>query len=249
MSSTPRFFVSPADLRDGVVTLPPDDARHARVVLRLRAGESVLVLDGTGAELDVALTDVGAERVAGQVTGSRPCPGEPRIRVTVAQALPKNADKLEQVLQHGTEVGAAGFVVFGAARSVVRLEAHKLDKRLERWRAIVKGAAEQSRRGVLPSVAWAGDGLAGVATPDGGVCLILHESATEPLAAVLTDAAADAERFTVSVGPEGGFTDDEVAGFVARGGRAVSLGPRVLRTETAALVAVAQLLFAREPVA
>lgn len=247
MSSTPRFFVPPAAVVGDTVTLPPDAAHHAAAVLRLRPGEPVRIHVGDGSALDCTLSEVTSKIATAQVNRCTALDTEPRLRITVAQALPKNADKLEQVLQHGTEIGAAAFVVFPSARSVARLEPEKLEKRLIRWRGIIRGAAEQSGRGMLPDVSWC------ASLPEAtGVCespcaaLLLHEGATTRLAQALEDVPASVTQILVVVGPEGGFTENEVAGFTARGSKAISLGPRILRTETAALVALAQILFARE---
>ena len=247
MSSTPRFFVTTDALQGDLVTLPREDAHHARSVLRLRAGEAIVVHDGTGMAHTAALVEVTATQVTARLVASEPVQTEPRTRVVVAQALPKNADKLEQVLQHGTEAGAAGFAVFPAARSVARLDSDKIDKRMDRWRGIVKGAAEQSRRGVLPDVSWYPSPRELLArAADFDAILVFHEGATGSLRDTLALLPPGAARLMVLVGPEGGFADAEVAGFEATGAILVSLGPRVLRTETAALVGLAQILFARE---
>jgi 16S rRNA (uracil1498-N3)-methyltransferase len=251
VSSTPRFFVAPSDITaDGAsVTLPPDAAHHARGVLRLRVGEAVVVHDGRGNGYRCRLTEVGPKRVAAAVEEPFEVRTEPRVRVTVAQALPKTSDKVEQVLQHGTEAGAAGFVLFGAFRSVAKLGTNdKVERREDRWRGIVRGAAEQSGRALLPPVEWLPNSAAVAgAIPDYDAALVLHESATAPLRAALSaPPAAGAGRLLVIVGPEGGLTDDEVARFTGAGAAAVSLGPRVLRTETAALVALAQILYATD---
>ncbi len=248
MSSIPRFFVPPSAIASNVVTLPDADAHHARSVLRLRAGEPVFLHDGRNTIYQATLTDVSPRAVLARVESSEPARTEPATRVTVAQALPKTTDKAEQVLQHGTEVGAAGFLLWGAFRSVAKLGAgEKIEKRLERWRGIVKHAAEQSGRGVLPVVEWAANARAVIEQFSGfDAVLVAHESATRPLAAALTELAPDTTRLLVVVGPEGGLTDDEVGLFTSVGAQTISLGPRVLRTETAALVALAQILFARD---
>lgn len=242
MSSVPRFFVAPDAVDEGEVTLPPADAHHARSVLRLGVGERIDVCLGDGIVHRCTLAEVGSGRVLAGIDASAPSVAEPRTRITVAQALPRNDDKAEQVLQHGTEIGAAGFQFFLAARSVARPDAARLKKRLERWRAIVKAAAQQSGRAALPPVGWGGPPPAS----EFDAVFALHERASVSLAHALRQIPASALRLLVLVGPEGGFTGEEAEGFVAAGGVAVSLGPRVLRTETAALVALAQILFARE---
>lgn len=253
MSSTPRFFVPPEAIVGDTVTLPTEAAHHARNVLRLRVGEAVVLHDGLGVAYQATLTDLSGKVVQAQVTRRAPVLAEPRTRITVAQALPKTSDKIEQVLQHGTEIGAAGFLFFAAKRSVARLaEGEKIDKRLLRWRGILQGAAEQSGRGIIPSVEWAGltPDLA-KRLPDFDRTLILHESAALPLAAVLAEIPLEQSRqirLLIVVGPEGGLDDQsEVPMLTDAGGVSVSLGPRILRTETAALVALTQILFAREP--
>lgn len=242
MGSAPRFFVEDAVLDAPTLLLPPDAAHHARRVLRLGKGDPVRLHDGRGNAADGRIVALSAAAVEVEVEGWSPTQSEPRLRVTIAQALPKSAEKLEQVLQHGTEIGAAGFIVFGAARSVARLEAgEKRQKRLARWRSIVRSAAEQSGRGVLPPVEWAED-IRVLGEQGAGALLALHESARTPLRAALP--APIPSRLRLAIGPEGGFTDAEMDTLRQSGAVAVSLGPRILRTETAALAALAQILYA-----
>jgi 16S rRNA (uracil1498-N3)-methyltransferase len=246
MSSIPRVFVPPAAIVDGVVALPTEAAHHLRNVLRIRPGEAVTVHDGSGVAYLCVLMDGWRSREASaRVESSGPTASEPRLRITIAQALPKTPDKIEQVLQHGTEIGAAGFVFWTARRSVARiLDGEKVDKRLTRWNGIVLSAAEQSGRGMLPKVAWVSDGSALAQTFTGyNTVLVLHEAAAEPLRRALEGMPSDLARLLFIVGPEGGLTDDEIALFEKSGGKAITLGPRVLRTETAALVALAQVIY------
>ncbi len=248
MSSVPRFFVPPAAIDGDTVTLPPDAVHHAVGVLRLREGEAILVHDNTGDGFLCRLVRVSPKSVTAAIESRFTAPTEPRTRVTVAQVLPKTTEKVEQVLQHGTEVGADGFVLFQSERSVARMEQKdKIEKRIERWQGIIQGAAEQSGRGRLPTVQWERH-VPDVARRAGewDAALTLHESASMPLRDALKNKpCADAVRLLVLIGPEGGFTRDEVDAFARAGAVPVSLGPRVLRTETAALVALAQILYAR----
>lgn len=248
MSSILRFFVAPSDFFGDTVTLPADAAHHAATVLKLRAGETIAVHDDTGAGYACRLTHVAPKTVSAVVESTYTVMTEPRTRITVAQALPKTSDKIEQVLQHGTEVGAAGFLLFQSERSVARMEARdKIEKRLERWNGIVRGAAEQSGRGRLPTVGWAAHTPDVVRRiPEWDAALTLHEGVSLSLRdALAAPAATAATRLLVIVGPEGGLTDGEAAAFADAGSPAVSLGARILRTETAALVALAQILYAR----
>ncbi len=258
MSSIPQFFVPPAVIRGDTVTLPPDAAHHARNVLRLAPGDPIIAVDGVGGRFACRLTEVSAKNVQATIEERGAATGEARTRITVAQALPKTSGQIEQVLQHGTEVGASGFAFWAAQRSVARLaDGEKIEKRLARWRGIVQSSAEQSRRAVLPTVEWlpfAADVAKAVTGYD--ATLTLHESGSVSLARALADLpsgggggggdGASELRLLVIVGPEGGLTNEEVTRFESAGARTVTLGPRVLRTETAALVALAQILYARE---
>lgn len=246
MSSTPRFFVALSATPGDIIALPPDAAHHARNVLRMRPGESLTLHDGANRAYDAVLTEVGRDAVLVSIQALRTLDAEPVIRVTVGQALPRTLEKAELVLQHGTEVGAAGFVLFQAERSVARMEGKdKIEKRIARWRAIIQGAAEQSGRGVLPAIAWLSGAKDLIRTfADYDAVLILHESAIISLRAALEGAPA-AMRPLILVGPEGGFTENEIRLLAAAGAVPITLGPRILRTETAALVALSQILFQR----
>ncbi len=245
MSSVPRFFVARNAVDSTQVILSPEDAHHARSVLRLRAGEAIEVCLSDGLVHYCTLTEVEAGRVAAEINQSGASTAEPRLRITVVQALPKNDDKVEQVLQHGTEIGAAGFFLFLSARSVARPDEARLKKRMERWRGIVKAAAQQSGRASLPEVAWGGS-TSGLPVLTGDNAFVLHEKASVPLRHALENLSASAPDLKLLVGPEGGFTEEEAADAASRGAVVVSLGPRVLRTETAALTALAQILFVRD---
>lgn len=248
MSSTPRFFVPPSAIQSDIVTLPSDAAHHAVAVLRMREGEEIVVHDNTGDGYRCRLSRIQSKAVAATIESRYTVPTEPATRITVGQVLPKTGEKIEQVLQHGTEVGAAGFVLFQSERSVARMEQKdKIEKRIERWQGIVQGAAEQSGRGRLPTVEWerhAPDITRRIGEWDAAITL--HEGATLTLRdALQSERVAHATRLLILVGPEGGFSDGEVAAFSGAGAFSVMLGARVLRTETAALVALAQILYAR----
>ncbi len=242
-----RFFVRPEQIQGGAATLDEADAYHLRVVLRAGAGEPVSVLDGTGREYHGRLESVGKARAVVWLGEPFLPDTEARTRITVAQALPRMAEKMEQVLQHGTEIGAAAFWAFQSERSQTHLTGERQAKRLARWAGIVKTAAEQSHRALLPGLRVAG-GFGDVIAAASGteLTLLAHPETQVTLADVLGDESPLGDVIVI-IGPESGFTDAEVAAarrqpYV----KTISLGPRILRTETAALTLVSQLLYALE---
>lgn len=240
-----RFFVSAEQFLDGVVRILGEDARQIRTVLRLQPGNEIAVLDGTGKEYHCVLESVGKDETVARIGRWVDLDVEPTVHITVVQSLAKG-EKIEQVIQHGTEIGASRFLLVHTERSVVRLEGERERSRLERWRKIAKEAAEQAHRAKIPGV----DGvlslqqaLEQVSTAD---ILTLHPDDTAVSLAEWLKRGALSRNVALIVGPEGGLTDEEVALCQKHGATAVSLMPLVLRTETAALVAISQILFSEQ---
>ena len=240
-----RFFVRPEQIVGEFVYLEGDDAHHLRVVLHAQPGTKLSVLDGSGQEWPAALTELGKTKATAQLREPFQPNTEPNVQVTIAQALPKVAEKIEQVWQRGTEIGASGFWAYSSERSLTHLTGERQDKRQGRWAAIVKTAAEQAHRAILPSLRISGelrDVLASASQYD--LALLAYEGETDTgLKAVLAGQETPPKRILVIIGPEGGFSDSEVKAAKKAGVQTVSLGPRTLRTETAALVLVSQILF------
>lgn len=241
-----RFFVSPDCIKGNGVTLSGDAARQLARVLRARPGDQIIVLDSSGWEYRVTLTRVDAALAAGTVTGREASQGEPRVRVTLYQGVLK-ADKLELVLQKCTELGVAAFVPVFCARSVPRdREGQWAASRYPRWRKIIAEAAEQSRRGLLPSLEAPLDFKDACHAFRGlGLVPWEEEHATGLRAALARwrKGNADDGAISVFIGPEGGFTREEVDCARARGIVPVSLGRRILRAETAGIAAVAAIMY------
>jgi 16S rRNA (uracil1498-N3)-methyltransferase len=232
-------FYCPFPLAPGaVVDLPSEAAHHALRVLRLNEGDPVDLFDGRGGEwrgrlqrsrktLGVALEFFTAEE------------RESPLRVTVAQALPA-ADKMDWIIQKGVELGVAAVRPLVARRSVVRLSGERMARRVAHWQNVAIAACEQSRRNRVPPVAAPVDLPQFLAEPvaDNDVRLLLAPGAGLRLSQLPRPAAG----VTLLIGPEGGFEDGEIAAAESAGFRAVGLGPRVLRTETAAMAALATML-------
>lgn len=224
------------------VPLPADTAAHLRRVLRLPAGAALELADGGGARAPAVLEGDAARLTGPVVHEPRPAPS-----LEVAQALPKGR-KLDDVVRVLTELGVDRLLPVASERSVVRLSGPRADRAVERWRAVAVAACEQSRRTWLPRLDLPAS-VEDVATETVGATLVVaHVGGDHPLRAAMEQVADRApERVVLAVGPEGGWTDAEVATLADAGGQVVSLGPTVLRTEHAApaLVAVAGYVLGR----
>ena len=234
-----RFFVPPRALAGDRVTLNGDQARQIAKVLRLHAGERIGVLDGQGQEYLVELTAVQAGSVQGRVESVVAAQTEPTVAITLMQSLLK-AEKFEWVLQKGTELGIAAFTPVSTERSIVPLQAAA--GKTERWSAIIREAAEQSHRGRLPELREP-DSLAHALQRHDGPVLIPWEAEDRQGLRAALERLGQVDRLTLVIGPEGGFSSQEVAGAVSLGAVPVSLGPRILRAETAGLVAATAVLY------
>jgi 16S rRNA (uracil1498-N3)-methyltransferase len=230
-----RVYVD-AELQPGsTVNLPRDTALHLTKVLRARNGDELILFNGHGQEFDGALEAVGASRVAASVGSPRTVSRESPFPITLIQSVPRG-DRMDFIVQKATELGVARIVPVLSQRSVVRLDESQAESKVAHWRAVAVSACEQCGRNRLPQVEgprpllqYLGDlgsnsALRLVFDPDSDS---REEGAAKP--------SPSAE---VAIGPEGGYSEDELEAFRLAGFRRASLGPRVLRTETAAIAAV-----------
>jgi 16S rRNA (uracil1498-N3)-methyltransferase len=238
-----RFFVEGVHAVGDRVAFAPDDARKLVTVLRKRSGDRVQVVDSGGiayaATLDVDGRAVGATLDEPLDRGEV----EMALRITLAQAVPKG-QKMDLVVEKATELGAYAIVPVRSARVI----GHDTSPaKVERWRRIARSAAQQSGRVRVPEIAGVHDWDALLATfvRYDRVYVPWELAERVPLREVFEPDARDACSLLVVIGPEGGFSADEVALARAAGARAISLGRRILRTETAALVVLSALLYAR----
>ena len=219
-----------------------DNAAHAKV-LRLKAGETVLVCDGQGNECVCNIESVSSTDVLLQVSERRTSVSEASVRVSVYMAFPK-ADKLEHVIQKATELGAYEIVAFPSARCVSKPDDKSLKKKLERWQKIAASAAEQCGRGMIPQVVILPSfqsALSRAAEADLPIMFYENEQAT-----TLRMAIESGEYQSVSLlsGPEGGLEEREVQQAKGAGLRICTLGKRILRCETAPLCGLSAVMYA-----
>ncbi len=242
-----RFFVPPEWIDGQKVTLSEDTAHQIRHVLRMGAGDHLIVLDDSGWEREVELSHVGQNVAMGYVVAEHLAAGEPRTRISLYQGVLK-AQKLEWVLQKGTELGLVEFIPLVCERSVVG-DLEDVDRKLGRWQRIIREAAEQSRRGRQPVLrpAMLFTQACQRAMRSGGLALVpWEEEKATGLKAMLNAGGDEGKRpFSLSlfIGPEGGLSEDEIKVARSYHVQPVSLGPRILRAETAGLVAAAAILY------
>lgn len=243
--SSALFYVDALPEGAESVVVDGDEGFHAANVRRIRVGERIDVGDGAGTVAHCVVDDVAKGRLSARIETRRTIE-PPKPTVTVVQALPKS-DRAELAVELATEAGADAFLAWQAERCVARWDAAKADKGLRRWRAVARSAARQSRRPHVPTVESVVSSaelatMVAAQVAAGAVVLALHESATEPITGTaLTGPLAATHSVFLLVGPEGGISDGEIAALTGAGATAVVLGPSVLRTSTAAAVALGAL--------
>lgn len=243
----PRFFVTAETLHRETAVLNGEQAAHIKV-LRLSCGETITLCDGQGHEAVCTIESIcpGEVQVAvGPVVASS---SEPKLRCSIYMGFPK-ADKFEHVVQKATELGAYEIIVFPCSRSISKPDAKALSKKLERWQKIAVSAAEQSGRGYIPQVLALGsfeEAVVRAAQAEFSALFYENERTRSLRQAVEAAPFATASLMT---GPEGGLTEKEVATAENAGMAVCSLGPRILRCETAPLCALSAVLYAADELA
>lgn len=268
----PHFFVDPGNVTNGRFVLAPDESAHVARVLRKKSGDRVHLFDGVDRSYDGVLDEVAPGRVTGRIVDQRSSPpaGGPFVRLV--QAIPKG-DTFEWILEKATELGVGEVVAFHARRNVARVSPDRAAAKKVRWEKIVRAASAQCGRPDVPTVsgplefdemverldpsqpsflAWEGEEAVSLKSVLGGRLAARPSFATGAVdpsnnrrGSVESTAARKESRMIVNmiVGPEGGFTPDEVGRARARGIVPVSLGSRILRTETAGLFVVSAVLY------
>ena len=231
----PRFFID--GTADGRAYIAGADALHIAKALRMRPGEALTLCDGKGTDFDGVLETVTDRQVTVRISASRPSQAEPTLAVTLYQGLPKG-DKMDWIIQKAVELGVTAVVPVATRRSVARLEG-KADKKQERWQRIAAEAVGQCGRGMLPSVERPLSWSQALSRLSGEPALVFYEGGGRPLRELVTPST---RRLSVFVGPEGGFDPEEIDAIRRQGGGVATLGPRILRCETAPLAALTLLM-------
>lgn len=245
-----RYFVPPSAWSADQIEMVGDDAHHLIKVLRATPGYRFVASDGVSRDVLAEVQHMDKGIVIAAIVEELPRNHEPQTEIWIAQSLPK-ADKMDMVIQKCTELGAYGFIPFSSARTIVQYDSKKEQRRMERWRKIAKEAAEQAGRNRLPEIKkpCTADELIAQADSFHLVLFCYEQERKFGIKARLRDwkkqslIPLDSARLLLIVGPEGGFTEQEAVRFAASGFLSTGLGRRVLRTETAAMVALACVLY------
>lgn len=233
----PRFYC-PQPLEIGMQFDLPATVAHHVFVLRLAAGDTITLFNGEGGEFCATLLGVERRRATVELKTFSPREAEPDHVLTLAQALPEGA-KMDWIIEKAVELGATAIQPLAAARSVVKLSDERAARRSTHWQGVIISAAEQCGRNRLPTLAPLSTLPAWLAQRDLHPRILLSPRATQSLSAWARHHPPQA--VTLLVGPEGGLTDDEERNAIASGAICLSMGERVLRTETAGLAAIATL--------
>ena len=237
----PRFFMAGTNIKGGMAIMTGRDAEHVHV-LRLRPGEDMIICDGQGTDYKCRLVKADKEQVEAEVVEVVRCPAEPTVKVTVLCGLPKG-DKTDYIIQKSVEAGACEIMFFQSSRCVAKPD--KPEKKLERWQRIAEEAAKQSGRGIIPQVSWAGDftAMLDIAVKKDLGLFMYETGEREALDAVLS-ANRDMKTAAIITGPEGGFQPFEADLARVCGLHICSMGERILRCETAPVVALTAAMYA-----
>jgi 16S rRNA (uracil1498-N3)-methyltransferase len=246
-----RFFVKSKNIREDKVLINSDEAKHIVQVLRLKAKDKIKIFNENGNEYVAEIVRADKKEVIGKILEKCRLATEPPIELTLVQGLPKS-NKMDFVVQKVAELGGKKIIPVITRRTIVRLDKNKAAARQRRWQKIAREAAKQSGRSIIPSIEPVTTFIQSLENIDQeGLYLIpWEESSSGGLKAILCRFAEDSpktgktpKRITVFIGPEGGFTPDEVRKAREKGAISLSLGPRLLRTETAGLVTLAMILY------
>lgn len=237
-----RFFVEPSQIGEKEIVITGPDVNHIRNVLRMRAGEELLAADGQGSEYRCILRELQDSEIRAEICRKFSGSAELPSRITLFQGLPKS-DKMDLIIQKCVELGVFRIVPVTTKRTVVKLDAKKEESRRKRWTAVSESAAKQSGRGIIPEIS--GVQSFREAVEEAGeldVCLIPYEKAENMARTreILSGIPAGAS-IGVFIGPEGGFEEEEVREAMEAGARSITLGRRILRTETAGMAVLAML--------
>lgn len=244
-----RFFVKQEqiDMKEKKIHITGSDVNHIKNVLRMRQGETILISAGDNLEYTCLVSEMEAEEVIADISYVQEVGMELPSKIYLFQGLPKS-DKMELIIQKAVELGAAEIVPMATKRAVVKLDAKKAAKKVQRWNEIAKSAAKQSKRGLIPEVKPVMSFKEAVEYGKSMDMLLIPYEDAKGIAhsREVVEAVKDKKSLGIYIGPEGGFPEEEVSLAMKAGAEPVTLGHRILRTETAGMTLLSILMFMLE---
>ena len=225
-----RFFVNAENILEDTILVTGSDVNHIKNVLRMKIGEEILISDGNDKEYVCSILNMDDEKVEAKILDINGPGRELSIKVYLFQGLPKG-DKMETVIQKMVELGVYGIVPVSTKRSIVKLDAKKAANKVKRWNAISESAAKQSKRGIIPRV--------------NDVCTFKQAIDMAKELNIIRGLKKDTS-VGIFIGPEGGFAKEEVNAVMEENGTPITLGKRILRTETAGMAIMSVIMFMME---
>ena len=244
-----HFFVDPSAIGEGKVKITGADLNHMKNVLRMKTGEAVLISDGTGKDYNCQIESYAKGEGILEILSENEDSKELPSRIWLFQGLPKS-DKMEVIIQKAVELGAAGVIPVATRNAVVKLDAKKAEAKVRRWQAIAESAAKQSKRSYIPQVGMVmslKEAFSYIEEQKFDLSMIPYEleKGMDGIKQVL-GRLAPGQQIAVFIGPEGGFDEEEIKLALKMGVKPVSLGKRILRTETAGPAILALLMMKLE---
>ena len=245
----PKFFTSAKNIKDDILIIESEDAKHIKKVLRLNENDIITVCDGQGTDYSAKITQINSNEVVCSILESKKCDTEPEIEVTLYQGLPK-ASKMDYIIQKTTELGISRIVPVSLSRCVVKIENDSAEKKkIERWRKIAYEAAKQSGRGIVPQIdeiMTIDEVIADLKQCD--MAFVPYECEQQTRLKTVIESKKDIKNVGFVIGPEGGFDITETEKLKAAGVQTVTLGKRILRTETAGEAVLAMVMYALDEI-
>ncbi len=245
MKHIPRFFISPREIGDGLATLQGEDLKHLVSVLRVRPGDRVILLDGQDNSFSAELLHADKEKALLRIRSQEKILSEPLVQITLAAALLKG-EKFDLVIQKATELGVSRVIPFLSSHTIAKIPSGKQVERIDRLQKIAKEAAEQSERGKIPLIAGPLSFEELCSLNDFDLKLICAERGGFPGLKTVLRKGEKPAKILALVGPEGGFTEEEIQLARSKNFTAVSLGKRILRSETASFLLLSNLFYELE---
>ena len=240
----PKFFTARENISDSRIIINNEDVSHITKVLRLKCGDEIIVCDGRGYDYNAQIENIEQKEIVCKILSKKKCKSEPNVEVTLFQGIPK-ASKMDYIIQKTTELGISRIVPVMLDRCVVKLENKKAEmKKRERWQKIANEAAKQSGRGVVPIIEMPvglDDVIENIKAMD--LCFVPYECEEQQKLRTVLTSKKDIKTVGYIIGPEGGFDIAEIDKVKAAGIDTVTLGRRILRTETAGEAVISMIMY------